>query len=340
MLWDLRQALGTSIVDTLALESNFYLPPAATLVDAGEALLDVDANLYGKIHERTIRQALMARGLLALPAPTLIDPDGGETLPPGALAILSWHAGSDLPVTYDVQVSLDAAAAGTRQDSFDGSRLPEGYTSYGNEPWRVKAGTAFTGAIDHRQSSSLALPVDIAQPGQLSFRYRVSSEQGWDAFEFLVDGRPYLVSSGEVDWTEYRTPLAPGQHELTWRYRRDATLGSGQNQAWIDDVHIENTSLAGWQDVETTVSGANQDSAQWRTPSEASQAAKVRVRARLGDVVSPWDPSEQDFVIDEPTAVRLSLFAADGSGVPWAPWGLLPLAALLALAAWRVRSRA
>ena len=36
---DLRQALGTSTTDTLALESNFYLPPAATLVDAGLPLL-------------------------------------------------------------------------------------------------------------------------------------------------------------------------------------------------------------------------------------------------------------------------------------------------------------
>ena len=43
VLWDLRQTLGASTADTLALESNFYLPPAATLEDAGKALLDADA---------------------------------------------------------------------------------------------------------------------------------------------------------------------------------------------------------------------------------------------------------------------------------------------------------
>ena len=210
-------------------------PPAATLVDAGKALLDADANLYDSAHEQTIRQALIAR-VLALPAPRLIGPDGGETLKPGALAQLSWQAGSNLPVTYDVQVSLDADAVGTRQDRFDGSRLPEGYTSFGNEPWRIEDGVAQAGAIDHSQSSSLVLSVDVAQPGQLSFRYRVSSEQGWDAFEFLVDGRPYLVSSGEVDWTEHQTPLAAGQHELTWRFRAGCHAGQRAESRWLDDV--------------------------------------------------------------------------------------------------------
>ena len=94
-------------------------------------------------------------------------------------------------------------------------------------------------------------------------------------------------------------------------------------------MRIENASLAEWQDVEVTPSGTGQADAQWRTPPEASQAAKVRVRARLGDVVSPWDPSDHDFVIDEPTAVRLSLFAAGSSGVAWPLWGVLALAAWL-----------
>lgn len=340
VLWDLRQTLGASTADTLALESNFYLPPAATLEDAGKALLDAEANLYDGVHEPTIRQALMARGLVALPAPRLIGPDGGETLKPGAMAPMSWQDGSSLPVTYDVQVSLDANAVGTRQDRFDGSRLPEGYSSFGNEPWRVEDGVAQAGEIDHSQSSSLVLPVDVAEPGQLSFRYRVSSEQAFDAFEFLVDGRPTLVSSGEVDWTEHRTPLSAGQHELTWRYRRDATLGAGQNRVWLDDVRIENASLAEWQDVEVTPGGTGQIDAQWRTLDEASQAAKVRVRARLGDVISPWDSSDQDFVIDEPTAVRLSQFEAGGSGAAWVPWGLLALAVLATLAVWRIRHRA
>ena len=117
-------------------------------------------------------------------------------------------------------------------------------------------------------------------------------------------------------------------------------MGSGQNRVWLDEVRIENASLAEWQDVEVTPGGTGQVDAQWRTPEDASQAAKVRVRARLGDVVSPWDSSNQDFVIDEPTAVRLSLFAAGSSDVTWAPWGVVALAALITVVAWRVRSRA
>ena len=107
---------------------------------------------------------------------------------------------------------------------------------------------------------------------------------------------------------------------------------------WLDDVRIENANLATWQDVEITPRGTEQVDAQWRTLEEASQAAKVRVRARLGEVVSAWDSSDQDFVIDEPTSVRLSLFAAGSSGATWTPWGVLALAALITVVAWRVRS--
>ena len=124
------------------------------------------------------------------------------------MARMSWQAESNLPVTYDVQVSLDPNAVGTRQDRFDDNRLPEDYISFGNEPWQVKNGVAQAGAIDHSQSSSLVLPVDVAEPGQLSFRYRVSSEQGLDAFEFLVDGRPTWCRA--ATWTGRST-------ERRWR---------------------------------------------------------------------------------------------------------------------------
>lgn len=338
VLWDVRAAAGATIADTLALESNFYLPPAATLVEAGQALLDADEALYDSAHRPVIRQALVARGLLPMQAPTVSDPDGGETLQPGALARLSWQAGTDLPVGYEVQVSLDAEAVGARMDRFDGDSLPDGYTSFGNEPWQVDQGAAHTGAVDHGQSSSLALAVDVKQPGPLSFRYRVNGEPTYDVFEFLVDGQSYLAASGENGWDEFRADLPAGQHELTWRFRRDSTLGTGQNRAWIDDVRIENASLAHWEDVEFEPSDASGTTATWEAPREPSQTARVRVRAKLGDIASAWDTSDRSFVIDEPTAVRLSLFAADTGGTTWVPWGVAAAACSAAVAAWRRRT--
>lgn len=339
VLWDVRSAAGAQIADTLALESNFYLPPAASLAEAGQALLDADSALYDSAHAQIIRQALTTRGLLPLPAPTLLDPDGGETLQPGALARLSWRTGSDLPVAYDVQVSLNADAIGTRWDRFDGSRLPDGYSSFGNAPWQVNQGLAQTSEVDHRQSSSLVLAVDVVEQAQLSFRYRTSTEPVVDLFEFLIDGQPTLEASGETDWTQFQTTLPAGQHELTWRYRRDTTLGGGQNRAWIDDVRIDNASLAHWEDVEVQASGSDQISTAWRTPRDASQAAKVRVRTRLGDSVSQWDTSDRSFVIDEPTAVRLSLFAATSRHGAWLPWGIATLASCGGLVVWTLRRK-
>jgi hypothetical protein len=259
-----------------------------------------------------------------------VDPNGGESLEPNALARLAWQPGSDVPSIYDVQVSVNADITGTRLDRFDADRLPDGYTTFGSEPWRVEAGTIRTGAIEHNQTSSLVLAVELAQAGDLSFRYRLSSELGWDTLEFLVDGRPTLEASGEVAWTEHQVPLTAGQHQLTWRYRRDSTLGGGDNRAWVDDVRVENASLAQWQDVATTPGEAGEASAQWRTPEQASQSAKVRVRSRLGNVASPWKASDRSFVIDEPTSVGLSLFEAGSERSRWVPWAALALAVLLA----------
>ena len=92
VLWDLRGALGGRTADQLALESNFYLPPAATLPDAGQALLDADATLNNSANHATIRQALMRRGLQTLTPPGEPVADGGSLITPGSAVNVSWNS--------------------------------------------------------------------------------------------------------------------------------------------------------------------------------------------------------------------------------------------------------
>lgn len=339
VLWDVRAATGRDAADTLALESNFYLPPAATLMEAGQALLDADASVYQGRHHQAIVEALQARGLAPLPAPVLTAPAGGETLIPGSLRAITWQSQSDLPASYDVEWSPNATEVGLRRYDFGGETLPAAFGALGSAPWQAAEGSARSGEIGHGQYSSLLALVETVADGQLSFRYRVDSEQGYDLFELLLDGQVMLQTSGQTGWATWSTTLAAGQHQLVWRYAKDGTLSSGADAVWIDDVQIEQASLAQWQPAELAPGQPANADALWRIPGSASSTAGLRVRARIGAISSPWHSSAAPLTIDAPTAVSLVGFEA-GAGqlllarrLPLLPWGLAGLVGSLMLGA-------
>lgn len=340
VLWDLRAALGQATADGLALESNFYLPPAATLLEAGQALLDADASLHGGRNRAAIEQALQARGLAPLPAPHLTSPGGADVLSPGGLWPVAWQMGTEVPVSYQLQWSLNAGAAGTRRIDFSRG-LPADFSAYGAASWQASDGAARSGRISHGQSSSLVLAVETVADGRVSFRYRVDSEQGYDWFDFLVDGRTALRTGGQTGWLSFEADLPAGQHELVWRYSKDSTLSSGQDAAWIEEIAIEQASLAQWQPADLMADRPVSGNALWRVPNSASSAASLRVRAQLDSVSSPWSASAP-FTIDQPTAVSLASFEAGVTQAlaGWPALLLLALAgALLGLVAWRAVRR-
>ena len=285
VLWDLRGELGATAADRLALESNFYLPPAASLADAGRALLDADAVLNDGADSDAIRQALMRRGLLPLPAPGAPVVSGGAAITPASTLGVSWSAIDGLPVTYEAQVSLNSSLAGPLAHDFNRGSLPAGFVSYGNLPWRVADDALRAGPVSHNQSSALELAVDLVAPGQLSFDWAVDSEAGADLFTFSVDGQTVVERSGKSGQARYSLELPAGQHQLVWRYSKDSTLSQGKDTAWIDNLRIENVSLAHWRPADIAYDGAG---GRWRAPDAGSDDARLRVRARLGDLVSPW----------------------------------------------------
>ena len=184
--------MGATAADRLALESNCYLPAAATLVDAGQALLDADAMLNNGAHSDTIRHALMRRGLLSLPGPGRTGRQrrhGGHT---ASTVGVAWPAIDDLPVAYEVQVSLDRVwPARWRMISTVAACLPAlCHTAICPGRWRT---TRCAGPISHNQSSVLQLDVDLVAPGQVVFDWHVDSEAGADLFTFAVDGQTVLA---------------------------------------------------------------------------------------------------------------------------------------------------
>ncbi len=73
-LWDIRSTIGP-VIDRIALESLGYLPATPTFFEAAEAILQVDADRYGGMHEADMRAAFVARGLgPGLPNPIIRGP--------------------------------------------------------------------------------------------------------------------------------------------------------------------------------------------------------------------------------------------------------------------------
>ncbi len=113
-----------------------------------------------------------------------------------------------------------------------------------DSPWGKDSATQLdgnnsfsTGDINDNQSSIMNYTTTFSA-GQLSFSYKVSSEQDWDYFYFYVDGNQVLEISGDVDWTLFTTTLSAGQHTLSWAYVKDSLKSEGQDKVWVANLTL------------------------------------------------------------------------------------------------------
>ena len=115
------------------------------------------------------------------------------------------------------------------------------WSSGGNKPWYPETGTTHdsiaalqSGAITGSQQSTVQTTVSGA--GTLSFWWKVSSETNNDYVNFSMDGLEQTRISGAVNWQQKAIYLTSGTHTLTWSYSKNATVNSGSDAAWLDQV--------------------------------------------------------------------------------------------------------
>ena len=111
-------------------------------------------------------------------------------------------------------------------------------------------------AISHDETSTSS--VDFFVPkgatGKLSFWYFVSSEENADWFNVYVNGKRILRASGEKDWSLYERDLLPGDYTITFEYKKNESVFSGLDAAFIDDfcITIRETDYLFYCDIEKT----------------------------------------------------------------------------------------
>ncbi len=167
-----------------------------------------------------------------------------------------WMVSEDLAVGNDYRIRISSVLDSSKNDSSDSnfSVAPEQFPAQGQIPenW-VKPAAANIGwelGTDQFREGVLSLKSggvgrletaaiqteQIFTPGTISFQAKVSSESGFDFFQFWINGRKELELSGEQDWQEYSFPISAGGHILEWRYAKDGSVEGGDDAAWIDQV--------------------------------------------------------------------------------------------------------
>ena len=119
-----------------------------------------------------------------------------------------------------------------------------------NTPWTIVNNEAHTGtysaksgAISDNQQTEIVLTVEILTDGVLSFYKKVSSENGWDKLFFYIDNQERGNWSGDVAWGQESYDVTTGIHTFKWTYKKDTSMSSGSDCAWIDDIQFPPTSV-------------------------------------------------------------------------------------------------
>ncbi|MCK4914744.1 MAG: S8 family serine peptidase, partial [Candidatus Eisenbacteria sp.] len=172
----------------------------------------------------------------------------------------------DIPAgaVYDVVARKAGLGADQHTIDFQGNTtldftLPElmaedfetaGFMSYpwvmgGNADWTIDdvnpyegSYSARSGNVSHNQQSDLEVTVEVTASSDISFWYRVSSENNYDYLRFYIDGAEIASWAGTVSWTQFTYPVESGERTFKWSYTKDGSVSNGDDAGWIDFIEF------------------------------------------------------------------------------------------------------
>ncbi|KAF0129533.1 MAG: hypothetical protein FD155_2456 [Bacteroidetes bacterium] len=112
-----------------------------------------------------------------------------------------------------------------------------------------------SGMISDSQQSDLWLSLIVMGNDNIKFARKVSSEAGYDYLSFYIDDSEIDKWAGEIGWEEVSYPINEGSHLLKWSYKKDITVASGSDCAWVDKITFPGTTTI--IDLKEKLSGVN-----------------------------------------------------------------------------------
>jgi hypothetical protein len=110
--------------------------------------------------------------------------------------------------------------------------------------WTVTAGQDFydgdavTVPSELFHNEEAVMETTIAGYSTITFQWKVSSEEGYDFLEFYIDDTLYDQVSGETGWEKKSYQVSSGTHTLKWGFRKDFSVSSGADTAWVDQLEL------------------------------------------------------------------------------------------------------
>lgn len=112
---------------------------------------------------------------------------------------------------------------------------------------------------DESSKSKLSIDYNAKAGDVIAFRWKVSSERGYDDLSYSLKDSSEKeivtdVISGEVDWTTVEIPIeTAGKYTLTVQYGKDSSEYEGSDCGWVDVTPL---SVYAWQTIEGATSSS------------------------------------------------------------------------------------
>ena len=242
----------------------------------------------------------------------------------------SVEEGTTFEVAYDMTTGLFTISDlfvlsyGDIMEDFESGAFGENWTVSTTNPWGIVSGgrgnycAKSNNNGQHSSSGYMQLQVNVLAAGNLTFMYKVSSENNYDKLHFYMDGQEKGVWSGTVDWSEFTQAVTVGNHTFKWEYTKDTSVSSGEDCAWVDDIKFPPTNvitfIAPATDLEAVVDGHNV-ALTWA----ASADAVSYVVKRDGETVGTVTETSFSEEIEEEGTYKYSVYAVDVNGSMSAP---------------------
>ena len=137
-----------------------------------------------------------------------------------------------------------ATKIGLNVEDFEQNQLdPTLWTNNSTSPWTFTNESPYegnycirSGNINDNGETAITLTYQVAETDSIAFYYKVSSEGTYDKLIFYIDNQEKGNWSGSVEWSFARYPVTAGNHTFRWKYKKDVSVSSGSDCAWIDFV--------------------------------------------------------------------------------------------------------
>jgi hypothetical protein len=121
------------------------------------------------------------------------------------------------------------------------------FTTSGTGDWFSQTTTTYNDgdaaqapSITHNQSSSME--TTVSGYTSVKFHWQVSSEANYDFLRFYIDGVLQDSISGTTSWAQKSYTVSSGSHTLKWTYFKDASVSSGSDTGWVDNLILGTSS--------------------------------------------------------------------------------------------------